>query len=63
MPAVPLIEIFVRHNADCERQGDERWKRCNCRKHLRWSCQGKQYRRSAKTRFWLQRSVPNANWN
>jgi integrase/recombinase XerD len=52
MPTIPLIEIFVRHNADCERQGDERWKRCNCRKHLRWSWQGKQYRRSAKTRSW-----------
>ena len=52
MPTIPLIEIFVRHNADCERQGHERWERCYCRKHLRWSWQGKQYRRTAKTRSW-----------
>lgn len=49
---VPIITIFVRHSADCPRQGDEFWKKCNCRKHLRWSYGGRQYRQSAKTRAW-----------
>ncbi len=52
MLAIPAIEIFVRHGADCERREDERWKRCRCRKHLRWTWHGKQYRQSAKTRSW-----------
>ena len=48
----PQITIYVRHGAECPHQGDENWKRCNCRKHLRWSWNGKQLRRSAKTRSW-----------
>jgi integrase/recombinase XerD len=51
---VPSIAIFVRHTSDCKYQGDETCKRCNCRKHLRWSHDGKQYRRSAETRSWGQ---------
>ena len=50
--SIPTIEIFVRHSLDCKYQDDERWKRCSCRKHLRWTWQGKQYRQSAKTRSW-----------
>ena len=49
---IPLITIFVRHSADCKYAGDEFCKRCNCRKHLRWSQNGKQYRRKAGTRSW-----------
>ena len=49
---IPSITIYVRHTADCPHADDETWKRCNCRKHLRWSWQGKQLRRSAKTRSW-----------
>lgn len=49
---VPSIDIFVRHNRDCEHRDDERWKRCKCRKHLRWTWEGKQHRKSAKTRSW-----------
>src|ERR1700739_1562856 len=49
----PLITIFVRHSADCKYKGDEFCKRCNCRKHLRWTQNGKQYRRKAGTRSWL----------
>jgi len=45
-----LITIFVRHSADCKYAGDEFCKRCNCRKHLRWTQDGKQYRRKAGTR-------------
>ena len=51
---VPSISIFVRHAASCKYGDDETWRRCNCRKHLRWSQDGKQYRRSASTRSWDQ---------
>jgi len=51
---VPSISIFVRHAASCKYRDDETWRRCNCRKHLRWSQDGKQYRRSASTRSWEQ---------
>jgi len=50
----PLITIFVRHSEGCKYAGDEFCKRCNCRKHLRWSQGGKQYRRKAGTRSWLE---------
>jgi integrase/recombinase XerD len=48
----PLITIFVRHNPGCKYAGDEFNKRCNCRKHLRWSQGGKQFRKQAGTRSW-----------
>jgi integrase/recombinase XerD len=48
----PLITIFVRHSAGCKYAGDEFTKRCNCRKHLRWTVNGKQYRRKAGSRSW-----------
>jgi len=51
--AIPVVTIFVRHAADCPRKGDEFYKNCKCRKHLRWSYSGKQYRSSAKTRAWV----------
>lgn len=47
-----LITIFVRHSSDCKYKGDEFARRCQCRKHLRWSQHGTQYRRSAGTRSW-----------
>ncbi len=50
----PLITIFVRHSVDCKYAGDEFCKRCNCRKHLRWTQDGKQYRRKAGTRSWQE---------
>ena len=49
---IPSITIYVRHAADCPHAEEETWKRCNCRKHLRWTWEGKQLRRSAKTRSW-----------
>ena len=52
MSTTPLITIFVRHSADCKYAGDEFEKRCRCRKHLRWSQDGTQYRRKANTRSW-----------
>jgi hypothetical protein len=48
----PLITVFVRHSADCKYAGDEFCKRCSCRKHLRWSQNGKQYRRKTGSRSW-----------
>lgn len=51
---VPVITIFVRHSADCRYRGEEFHKNCRCRKHLRWSYGGKQFRQSAKTRSWTQ---------
>jgi integrase len=50
--ASPLVTIFVRHSADCKYRGDEFAKRCNCRKHLRWSQNGTQHRKMAGTRSW-----------
>ena len=49
---VPTITIYVRHRADCRYASDAFWKRCNCRKHLRWTYQGKEHRRKAGTRSW-----------
>ena len=51
---VPSITIFVRHAPSCKYRDGETWKRCDCRKHLRWSQDGRQYRRSAETRSWQQ---------
>ena len=51
MIQIPLVTIFVRHGSDCH-QPSEFYRRCNCRKHLRWSHNGKQYRKTAKTRSW-----------
>ena len=50
----PLITIFVRHSPGCKYIGDEFCKRCNCRKHLRWTQNGEQYRRTAGTRSWQE---------
>lgn len=50
----PIITIFVRHVADCKYQGDEFWKRCSCRKHLRWTYKGQQHRKKAGTRSWAE---------
>ena len=52
LPSIPVVTIFVRHSADCRFKGEEFYKQCRCRKHLRWSYAGKQYRQSAKTRTW-----------
>lgn len=52
MNATPLITIFVRHSEDCKYAGDEFCKRCHCRKHFRWTQNGKQFRRKAGTRSW-----------
>src|SRR5947208_11953398 len=48
------VTIFVRHSAACKYKGEEFCRRCNCRKHLRWTAGGVQYRRSAKARTWVE---------
>jgi integrase len=52
--SLPSISIFVRHSPGCKYNGDDFCKRCNCRKHLRWTQDGKQYRRKAGTRSWQE---------
>jgi integrase/recombinase XerD len=59
MGTAPVITVFVRHSADCKYQGDEFYKKCNCRKHLRWTApdpkhpgRNKQFRRQAGSRSW-----------
>jgi integrase/recombinase XerD len=52
MLQAPVVAIFVRHSVDCRYKDDEQWKRCTCRKHLRWTYDGRQYRQSARTRSW-----------
>jgi hypothetical protein len=54
MSTAPLITIFVRHSDGCKYAGDEFEKRCRCRKHFRWTQNGKQYRRKAGTRAWAE---------
>lgn len=48
----PVITIFVRHSEGCKYTGDEFSKRCDCRKHFRWTQNGTQHRRKAGTRSW-----------
>src|SRR4029077_9921652 len=54
MSTAPLITIFVRHAAGCKYAGDEFSKRCNCRKHFRWTQNGQQFRRKAGPRSWQE---------
>ena len=52
MSIAPVITIFGRHATGCKYAGDEFCKRCDCRKHFRWTKDGKQYRQKAGTRSW-----------
>jgi hypothetical protein len=54
MSTTPVITIYVRHSADCNYKGDETYRRCKCRKHLRWTHSGKQYRQKANIRSWAE---------
>jgi hypothetical protein len=47
-----VITIFVRHGEGCKYAADEFSRRCNCRKHFRWTQNGTQYRRKVGTRSW-----------
>ena len=50
--STPVITVFVRHSEGCKYAGDDFSRRCNCRKHFRWTQNGTQYRRKAGTRSW-----------
>jgi integrase/recombinase XerD len=52
MTTAPVITIYVRHSASCKYAGDEFTKRCNCKKHLRYTLNGKQHRRKTGCRSW-----------
>ena len=52
--STPTVTIFVRHARDCKWAGEEFAKACRCGKHLRWSQNGKQFRRKAGTGSWEQ---------
>lgn len=61
MSTAPLVTIFVRHSDGCKYSGDEFDKRCRCRKHFRWSRNGKQFRRTAGTRSWTEAEQAKRN--
>ncbi len=54
--STPVITIIARHSKKCRyyRGGDEKIQNCKCRKHLRWSLGGKQFRKPAGTRSWAE---------
>ena len=54
MDVATVVTIYVRHSAECKYAGDEFARRCDCRKHLRWTLAGKRYRRKAGTRSWTE---------
>lgn len=51
MSSPVIVTIYVRHGADCK-YTDEFEKRCRCRKHFRWTTNGRRQRRTAGTRAW-----------
>ena len=48
--AVPNVEVYTRHSAECPNAADRAWKRCRCPRWLTWRQGGKEIRQSAKTR-------------
>lgn len=50
--AVPNVDVYARHSADCPHASDRAYKRCRCPKWLTWREDGKEVRQSAKTRSW-----------
>jgi site-specific recombinase XerD len=59
MSAPVVVTIYVRHGKDkngkpCKYDGDEFAKRCDCRKHFRWTQNGTRHRRKAGTRSWTE---------
>jgi hypothetical protein len=50
----PIITMFIRHPADCKHKREEFCRRRQCKKHLRWTLSGTQYRKAANTRLWAE---------
>ena len=44
--------IITRHGVGCAHSDDPQYKRCNCRKHLRWFQDGKTRWQATKQRTW-----------
>ena len=57
----PILTIFVRYSTDRRYRGDEFTKRCNCRKHRRWSQNGTQFRKTTGTRSWAEAEKKKRN--
>src|ERR1700676_2054062 len=51
---VPHVTVYVRHSATCPNKGDEFYRKCKCRKHLRWHYKNRLYRKAAQTRTWVR---------
>ncbi len=61
LPRKSVVVVYVRHRDSCkfafreegdEVVSDESYPKCDCPKWLRWSLDGKQYRKAAHTRTW-----------
>ena len=50
--AIPTVEVYTRHSADCPQASQRSSKKCRCPKWLTWRQAGKEIRKSAKTRSW-----------
>jgi integrase/recombinase XerD len=50
--STPVITIYVRHSVGCKYAGEEFARRCDCRKHLRWTANGRQQRLKTGSRSW-----------
>lgn len=46
------VIVYKRHSADCEHREDKNYRRCRCSVWLEWNLDGKQIRKTAKTRSW-----------
>jgi integrase/recombinase XerD len=46
------VKVYVRHGAECPKRNDKLWRHCTCPKWFYINNNGKDRRRSAKTRSW-----------
>ena len=51
---IPSIVIYTRHSSDCQYRDDETYRKCRCRKWLRWTYEGERKRVPAKSRSWAE---------
>jgi hypothetical protein len=45
-----LVHIYARHNRSCQHKADAQWKRCRCVRWVTYTFEGRQHRKSTKTR-------------
>lgn len=48
----PFVVLYSRHNSSCPNREDRYYRDCKCPKYIYWSRNGKDQRRSTKTRSW-----------